>query len=309
MHASLSFLISLLGIALGITLAGVWGGLSGGIIFFLLQRVYTLSKRLDTLAASIRQGEGQEPASLNHIDNEEHVQKAELLATHQTVPPATIEESPPLTPPPIELSPQPSSEPAPLRQHEPEPKPNLTPDPELLAAILRALAPVLATAGAAETAESKPPEERHIAPHVTPVAHPQPSESDPEPLPPPADLPDILHNYTAKSIVHPEPAHIVEPPPKAHAVGERVTIAKLPPSVTQAHLELDLLRRELAKLEEDIATERARYDEQHTECEKQPVELVVANTYILQELLHEVRRLAAETEQRRAPASKADPSS
>jgi len=54
MQASIIYLLVLLGVGLGIAMGGLMGGLVGGVGFFLLHRVYALSKRLSDIDEYLR---------------------------------------------------------------------------------------------------------------------------------------------------------------------------------------------------------------------------------------------------------------
>ena len=122
-------------------------------------------------------------------------------------------------------------------------------------------------------------------------------------------MPDLLHNYTTPLAIPPTeqrtpPAQIKPEQPvhlEFHApLPEHVPQPTQPkpvaaPAQPQVQHELNTLRHELSRLALDIATERAHYDEHGTEDS----DLRISNAKVLHELLHEVRRLAAETNPRR----------
>lgn len=312
MQASIAYLLILLGVGLGIALGGIVGGLMGGVGFFLLHRVYTLSKRLAAIDERLR-----------HLDS--------ALETA----PALPEQSPAQTSadgsaptPAMHAPPQTAiSSPAcpPLSDPTPTPAPS-EPDPLVtLNTTLQALLPALNALNATTSAPTTAP--RHVAAAKPTelacepvIAHVEKNElteataaamaiehvllnalrdsslaAPSRQAPPEKPAPAALH---AVSQTTPQTA-IETPAPTAHENATRENSPTLnPDNLNQAHLptppalssDLEHLRDELTMLMSDISAERARQTKAATTT---PGDEEPADAKTLQELLFELRRLTA----------------
>jgi hypothetical protein len=267
MSASIIYLLTLIGIALGIALGGVLGGVS----FFLLHRIFTLSKRIDAL-------------------EERLISTMAVAPTEASVP---VSVSAPTQVSPVIAVPTP-----PVQIEAENTSPQLNADAlNSLNTTLQALLPTLialrTTAPLPMEAVSAEPASKFLSPaEEYPKTHAVAMRPEEAPQPTPQGSP-IAQLTLAPISTEPHGTthnneHTPATPSSALPQAEGKT---MPDPVAE---DLNVLRDELSKLMNDITTERARYDA--------PVVTVAASTHetelaakTLQELLVEVRRITANT--------------
>ncbi|MGD9889217.1 MAG: hypothetical protein AB7S56_08140 [Halothiobacillaceae bacterium] len=291
MHASIVYLLTLLGVSLGIALAGIMGGVVGGVGFFLLHRVYTLSKRLVAIDEHLR-----------HLD--------------------TLIDTAPVAPLPPELGTPAATSTIPEPQRPaspPTPRPEPTePDPIValnttLQALLPALKALKSTAPVPEPACPTHAEPTLAKTERTETRHEPSADIEAaarsEAMAAAMAIEHVLLNALRNSelgtaSMYPPPdkslplvhqAPIEAPEPTAH---ENTTHENMPtadsgsqnPALPPLSNDLEHLRDELTALMSDISAERARQARGTT---KAPVDENPADAMVLQELLTELRRLTA----------------
>ena len=310
MQASIAYLLVLLGTALGIALGGIVGGFVGGVGFFLLHRVYTLSKRLAAIDERLRH---LEPLPQENLPTPVEApapaptpaQTAPVSATPLSSPPAHPSDASP-TPPPVT---QPPAEPA--------------ADPIVaLNATLQSLLPALSALSANTSASPQTPPQPTIPPPVVPqptppqpVAHSEPhihiekgelAEATAAAIAIEHVLLNALRDSTLHAqTTHPKPEPSAPTPVQADALLAAAAQDAVPaeaihvnttapinpaPSPNVAN-DLEHLRDELTTLMSDISAERARHTQ---EPPKTSGNALLADAKTMQELLVELRGLTAQ---------------
>lgn len=299
MHASIVYLLVLLGVGLGIALGGLMGGLVGGVGFFLLHRVYALSKRLS--------------------DIDEHLRSLDAMLPfdeQKPSPPSVVATSVESVAVPVVVPDAPLAEP---RSSVPVP-----PDTEAIAALnttLQALLPVLNALKAPEATPShevkpEPPSEPALPQTVQAtnasdtqnepcgnIEKPEVSECASIATAIELILLDALRNSTLGSL--PQSAERQAPAPAA----QQVIAAPIIPTAAQDTLsksaepthyqpvanDLGRLKDELSTLMNDISAEHARQSQtgQSQAVSTPHTEGTTVDSRSLQELLIELRKLTA----------------
>ena len=294
MQASIVYLLVLLGTALGIALGGLMGGLVGGVGFFLLHRVYTLSKRLSAIDEHLRKLDEilpfteEKPALPSEVAS-----PVEAVAVSVIAPDASVAQPP---------------SPAPV-----------APETDSIAALnttLQALLPVLNALKAPETTPSPEIKPNPLGDPVTPQitqatnsADIQKDSSDNIDKNEAAEcasiataieliLLDAMRNSTLGSLPPsterpaPPPAapHVAAEPVKPAPVQDTPSRSAEPTHYQPVAKDLGRLKNELTALMNDISAEHAR---QSQTVGTPPTEGARDDSRSLQELLIELRKLTA----------------
>lgn len=270
MSASIIYLITLLGIAFGLAFGGLVGGVFGGMSFFLLHRIFTLSKRIDALEKR-----------LNDAIDDSHSPTEESKAVPEPPAPAI-------------------AVPMPTVQVEAAPTSPQTTDADALKSLnttLQALLPALAALRSPlpnEATTAAPPGKPAMSADACPETYTAAREEAVRTVP----LPAQHNSQPSQAAISNEP-HLATHPAVQQSPSTTLTQIEEKTVPTPVAEDLNVLRDELSQLMNDITIERARFDAQSTAISAAPPAHeadLAAKT--LQELLIEVRRITANTLQR-----------
>lgn len=291
MKASIVYLLTLIGVGAGIALSGLTGGLVGGVLFYLLHRVYTLAQRLSA------------------IDKQ-------LLSLDDVLPP--VEEKPSLSSEAsTSLGMPAASAAAPDAQvTEPSKSSIVSTEVDAIAALnttLQALLPVLSAMQAAPPHEEKPKPLSEITPHQNVQeshAHDIPSQSlkdmDQSEAAELASIATAIEVALLDALQRPTVSLLPQNAQQQASIPatQRVTPDSVlpitgddklnnsnePASPQHEAIDLARLKEELGALMNDITTEHARQSQIHSTPH---TEVTSVDAQSIQDMLIELRKLTA----------------